>query len=61
MLLQLLENGRMLLLLRAYGLLKPNSGYLKGNSLIVVISAVKESQYDSYKLGYEPIKFGRIV
>lgn len=30
------------------------------NSRIVVIGAVKASEYDSYKLGYEPIKFGRI-
>ena len=30
------------------------------NSRIVVIGAVKAHDYDSYKLGYEPIKFGRI-
>ena len=30
------------------------------NSRIVVIGAVKANDYDSYKLGYEPIKFGRI-
>jgi len=30
------------------------------NTRIVVIGAVKASEYDSYKLGYEPIKFGRI-
>jgi len=30
------------------------------NSRIVVIGAVKAHDYDSYKLGYEPIKYGRI-
>ena len=30
------------------------------NSRIVVIGAVKASEYDSYKLGFEPIKYGRI-
>ena len=30
------------------------------NSRIVVIGAVKANDYDTYKLGYEPIKFGRI-
>ena len=30
------------------------------NSRIVVIGAVKSNDYDTYKLGYEPIKFGRI-
>ena len=30
------------------------------NSRIVVIGAVKANDYDSYKLGYEPIKYGRI-
>ena len=30
------------------------------NSRIVVIGAVKAHDYDTYKLGYEPIKFGRI-
>jgi len=30
------------------------------NSRIVVINAGKSNNYDSYKLGFEPIKFGRI-
>ena len=30
------------------------------NSRIVVIGAVKAHDYDTYKLGYEPIKYGRI-
>jgi len=30
------------------------------NSRIVVIAAAKSNHYDSYKLGFEPIKYGRI-
>ena len=30
------------------------------NSRIVVINSGKSNNYDSYKLGFEPIKFGRI-
>ena len=30
------------------------------NSRIVVISAVKSNHYNTKKLGYEPIKYGRI-
>ena len=30
------------------------------NSRIVVISAVKSGHYNTKKLGYEPIKYGRI-